>query len=299
MPDTLAHFGMQILVSKAICRQADVRWIGLGCLIPDLPWILQRLTLSFADPIDLRLYVTVQSSLFFCLLLAAALSLQLQAEDGRQLFLLLALNSLFHLLLDPFEIKWGNGTLLAAPFSWQMTRFAWFWPEQLPTLLLSAAGLLVFPFFAWRDRRREIRFIRDRKRQAAGMILLLAYLLLPLVLLNGPLLADSHYAATLQDRSSRAGKVIEFDRRPYRASSRTLDSYSGDQLRLQGGSLPEEDGIISLQGHFIDNETILVSACHVHSRLRDQSSELGIFLFLIIWLVALCEKRIRMVRISP
>jgi hypothetical protein len=211
----------------------------------------------------------------------------------------LALNCLAHLLLDLLEIKWGNGTILSAPFSWQMTSFAWFWPEEPPSRLLALAGLLIFPFFAWMERRQEIILIQDRNRQFIGLALLLVYFFLPLALRNGPLQANSHYAATLQDHQGRAGKAVAFDRRPFRASDSTLRSYSGERLRLQGGNLPEQDGIISIQGRFINNQLILVSALHRHSRLRDWASKTGIFFLLGIWLVALCEKRIRIVRVKP
>jgi hypothetical protein len=291
MPDTLAHFGVQILASKAVCRQADVRWIGLGCLLPDLPWILQRavLPLALLEPINLRLYVIIQSSLLFCLLLAAAISLQ--SANSCRIFLLLAWNCLLHLLLDPLEIKWGNGTVLFAPLSWRLTSFAYFWPEELPTQLLALTGLLVLPITAWLDRQQNIRFIKDRTRQGAGLLLLLLYLLLPLCLFNGPLQADSHYAATLL-APHRTGRLIAFDRRPFRAAEQTLLSYSGEELRLTGGNLPAQDGILSLQGCFVNQQTIRVAAWHLHSSRRDLHSQLGIFLLLSIWLVALSAKRI-------
>ncbi len=204
MPDTLAHFGAQILISKAIIQEVDCKWIGLGCLLPDLPWIAQRAVQPFGlvDPVTVRLYAVIQSSLLFSLLLAAAVSLQ--AEHSRRVFLLLALNCLLHLLLDPLEIKWGNGTMLFAPFSWQLTQFALFWPEDLPSLLLAAAGLFMFPIAVWQDRKRAIRFISDWRRQLAGAAFLLWYLLLPPALFSGPLRADSHYAATLRSGQRKA-----------------------------------------------------------------------------------------------
>ena len=292
MPDTLAHFGAQILISKALLRQTDVKWIGLGCLLPDLPWIIQRAILPCAllDPISLRLYAIIQSSLFFSLLLAAAISVQ--GEKSWQTFQLLALNCLLHLLLDPLEIKWGNGTLLAAPWSWQLTHFALFWPEELPSQLLAWLGLLIMPIAAWHDRRREVRLLRDAKRQIAGLLLLLAYLCLPLLLFSGPLRANNHYAATLLT-TQRTGERIEFDRRPFSADRQTLLAYSGEALYLKGDTLPAQDGILSIQGRFIAQQTILVTAWHYHnSYRRDWYSLIGLFLLLSIWLVAFCAKRI-------
>ena len=75
MPNTLAHLGIQGVATRAFIRTADVKWIFLGAVIPDIPWILQRLvrgTLPGVDLYELRLYATVQASLAVCLLAAAA-----------------------------------------------------------------------------------------------------------------------------------------------------------------------------------------------------------------------------------
>jgi hypothetical protein len=294
MPNTLAHFGIQTLTSKAVFRPADIKWIGLGCLIPDLPWISQRLVhpLHIVDPVDLRLYVIVQSGLFFSLLFAAAVSLQVR--NSSKIFLLLGFNCLLHLLLDPTQIKWANGTHLLSPFSWQLTTFGWYWPEQLPSLLLTLAGLIIFPLFAWKDRHREILFIRERKRQSAGFLLLALYLLVPLILLKGPLAADNHFTATLQS-SNRTGAFIEIDRKPYHAATQTISTLADEQLKIQGDNLPKHDTRISIQGKFTDNNTILISKYHVHSPMRDIYSKIGISMLLASWLLALFNKRIRIV----
>ncbi len=78
MPNTLAHFGTQALPWKLLDSKADIKWLGLGCVIPDLPWIIQRFAPSLIpgiDLIDLRIYCIIQASLFFCLLLSAAIAL--------------------------------------------------------------------------------------------------------------------------------------------------------------------------------------------------------------------------------
>ncbi|WP_417911690.1 hypothetical protein [Candidatus Electronema sp. TJ] len=294
MPDTLAHFGIQIIASKALFREADARWIGIGCLLPDLPWILQRaaLALGWANPVGLRLYAVIQSSLFFSLLLAAALSLQ--AAQSRRVFLLLTWNCLLHLLLDPLEIKWGNGSLLAAPFSWQLTSFALFWPEDMPPRLLALLGLLLFPAAAWLDiRRRELCFIRNKQRQAAGLLLLLLYILLPFGLFSGPLKKDNHFAATLL-AENRSSSWIDFDRWPYQAGSQSILAYSGETLRLAVpfDSLPAQDGTLSGRGRFLSHSEVLLAEWHLHRSGRDLRSLAGLFLLIAVWSVAIREKRI-------
>jgi hypothetical protein len=293
MPNTLAHYGIQSLISKGVFRPADVKWIGVGCLIPDLPWIFQRLIapLHAVDPIDLRLYVIIQSSLVMSLIFAGALSLQVHRST--RLFFLLAFNCLLHLLLDPTQTKWANGTHLLAPFSWQMTNFGFYWPEQYPALLLTLAGGILFPLFARKDRNREILIIAGRRQQLAGISLLALYCILPLFLLHIPLKADNHFTATLR-LEQRAGHRIEIDRQPYQAKQKTIETMSGEMLQLRGADLPRHDAKMSIQGKFIDNHTILISKYHVHSPLRDIFSLVGISMLLISWLVALFKKRIRL-----
>ena len=111
MPNTLAHFGIQGVATLVMLRQADPKWIFVGCIIPDVPWILQRIVRPvITDPdllYDLRLYTIAQASLICCLLLCGAFAV-LSANPGR-IFAILSLNSCFHLLLDAFQTKWGNG----------------------------------------------------------------------------------------------------------------------------------------------------------------------------------------------
>ena len=73
MPNTLAHFGIQGVATRMIIRNADLKWIIFGTIIPDIPWITNRILLTIVpsiDPINLRVYVIAQSSLFFCLILS-------------------------------------------------------------------------------------------------------------------------------------------------------------------------------------------------------------------------------------
>ena len=70
MPNTLIHIGVQGLIYRTLSKEFDLRYVLLACVIPDLPWIMQRLVRAVApgvDRIDLVLYSGVQSSLFFCL----------------------------------------------------------------------------------------------------------------------------------------------------------------------------------------------------------------------------------------
>ena len=106
MPNTLAHIGLQAIVTRAVFRGADLKWVYLGVVIPDLPWILRRAEGVFLPNIsayDARLYATVQSTLVLSLVLCAALACF--PIRWRAVFAILALGSLMHLLLDSLQEK--------------------------------------------------------------------------------------------------------------------------------------------------------------------------------------------------
>ena len=143
MPNTLAHLGVQGFLTRTIIREADIKWIFLGALIPDFPWIARRAILFLipqVDPIDLRLYAIAQSSLAGCLLLAAAISLL--TYKPLRIFIILAINSLLHLLIDALQTKWGNGVHLLAPVSWHTWNLGYFWPETMATYALTVLGVI-------------------------------------------------------------------------------------------------------------------------------------------------------------
>ena len=122
MPNTLLHLAVQGPISRALFRKADLKWVFAGLIIPDLPWILQRVLRRLSlepDIYNLKLYGIVQSSFFFCVLLAAGLAM-LSASFWKT-WALMAFNSGLHLLLDALEQKGGNGVCFFAHASWRMT----------------------------------------------------------------------------------------------------------------------------------------------------------------------------------
>ncbi len=144
MPNTLVHFAAQGAASRALWRRLDPRFLYLGCVLPDLPWILRRAVVAFGVPVDafdLRLYTMGLASLAITLLLAAAVAVATTAP--RRVFAWLGLNALLHLLLDATEIKFGNGVHLLAPFSWRMTSFELLPGESPVYVLLTIAGVLL------------------------------------------------------------------------------------------------------------------------------------------------------------
>jgi hypothetical protein len=289
MPNTLVHIGVQGLLTRAVARKADFKWISLGCVIPDLPWILQRavwfLGTDFISAYDLRLYTVVQSSLLACLVLCA--SAAMLSASPRRVFSVLALNSIGHLLLDALETKWANGVLLFAPFSWQLLNLGLFWPESAVILVATAFGLGYFLYAWWAKPGQSIALSMGlQARTAIGFVLLGVYLLAPLLFVADSEKANNHYMAVLRDRSQRTGKYIEFDRSYSfrRDGNLILRLFTGEEFVLVG-TLDAASGNISVRGRFVDENTVEVHDLQEHSAgFRDGASMLGLFLVAVLWL---------------
>lgn len=289
MPNTLAHIGLQGLFSRWLIREADVKWVFLGLIIPDLPWIVFRALRAFVpvDPYTLRLYAIGQSSLICCIVLSCALALL--AARPRVIFVVLALNSLVHLLLDACQKKLANGVHLFAPFSWNQINFGLFWPEDWPTHVMIIMGLF---YFLWTIRVDPDRSIGLRLNPAwrcfAAGALMLVYLLGPLALQRGLWTADSHFVRTLSQTTQRVGREIEFDRISYipRDGGAVIITFAGEEIGLVGSSF-ERPGIVSLRGRFIDEQTVAVLEMHEHAgRFRDIASYVGLILVVLTWVRA-------------
>ncbi len=294
MPNTLAHIGIQTLVSKAVYRAADIKWVAVGCIIPDLPWITQRL-ISFLVPgvdlLSLRVYCLIQASLFFCLILSGAIALLY--NHSFKVFLILGGNSLAHLLLDAMQTKWANGVHLSAPFSWQLSQFQLFWPENAISSVLTVVGLITIAYYGWSDRRFLLGLKRSFFPLLLASLLLISYVLLPFMFFNDSFEADNHYVQTLQRKEQRSGKAIGFDRCAYDKLTATITVFTKEKFKLVSDQ-PIDDGTISLLGRFADNNTIVAGMVHQHSTVRDFYSYVGLSLLLILWASALFSGKIKM-----
>jgi hypothetical protein len=291
MPNTLAHLGVQTIATKAVDHTIDVKWIAVGCIIPDIPWIMQRIVHWLApgiDSISLRAYTMVQASLFFCLLLSGALCLL--ARKKKTLFFVLSSNSLLHLLLDSLQIKWANGVHLLAPFSWHLTSLGFFWPEHWITKVLSLLGCIVLLVFAVLDRHQELDFAIKPLNTLFASLLLLLYLAAPPLFMDGPFANNNHFIQTLRDQEKRPGKAVAIDRGRYDPQTSTLQIFTGEKLLVDKIPLTKKTKI-SLKGTFQDCNTVTVSAYHVHSSQRDRYSFVGLFAVLTIWLLAIFLKK--------
>jgi hypothetical protein len=284
MPNTLAHLGVQALITRSLIRKADEKWIYVGAVLPDVGWILQRAaqrTLPGADAFDLRLYATVQTSLLVTLLLAAGVSLF--TRRWRLTFAILALNAVLHLLLDACEIKWGNGVLLFAPFSWDLMSWGRFWPDAWPAQVLTVVGLAYVIATLRRAVTTPLGLCWPSPLRAVlAAVLVSAYLVLPWVLREGPLGADAHYVQSLRDPALRADAYVEFDRERFRpdAEGGTLEFFAPPPVRVTGIDL-SRPATVSIRGRFIDERTLEVLEYYEHRGVnRDMPTVLGLVLVL-------------------
>lgn len=296
MPNTLAHIAINGFGTKALIKNADVKWIYLGIIIPDFPWIIQRSVSTIVPSVnlfDLRTYAIVQASFFFTLILAAAFA-SLSKKALRK-FLILALGVFLHLLLDSLQTKWGNGVHFFAPITWKITSFNLFFPENYITYILILLGIIFF-FMHWKIGIHSSTGIANPslKKFGLSLVFLIIYLILPLFLFSGPLSADNHYISTIKNRETRTGKYVEFDRARYiqEADEEYLYPYFKEKLYLQNFDY-NGFGKISIRGKFIDEKNIEVIEFHEHYALwRDSLSYIGIIMILLIWIFALIiEKR--------
>jgi hypothetical protein len=286
VPNTLVHFAAQGTVSHGVWRRVDARWVYLGCLLPDAPWILRRAIVGFGLPVDtydLRLYTMGQASLAVTLLLCAALAIATRAP--RLVFGILGLNALLHLLLDATEIKWGNGVHLFAPFSWRMTSFGLINGEGWLVLVLTVlgAGLVTWEIVRWRPP--AIRFELRPKRLALAAALLAAYLLLPLAFLGPVQASDSYSVNTLREVSARPGRTVGLDRTSFVASpdGGAVEMWNGERVRVTG-PVPDHDAGISLYGTFLEPDLLRVDRYVEHRGGRDWPSYLALLLLAVLWI---------------
>jgi hypothetical protein len=285
VPNTLAHFGIQGVATRLLVKDADPKWICLGTILPDVPWILRRGVLAATpgiDPIDLRLYSIGQSTLACSLLLAGALAVV--SRRPRRTFLVLGLGVLMHLLIDACQTKWGNGVHLLAPLSWDLWNFGLFWPEAWPTHALTLSGLLWFGWVWWRRAGDPVGLAPSPRRLVVATALLAAWLAAPLLLAPGAEAADAHFTATL--RRPGNGAPVELDRVRYRAEEDrdVVETWAGLEFAASGPA-PDDSATVSVRGRLPAPDRLEITNLHVHGGMsRDLPSYLGLALLLVVWL---------------
>ena len=293
MPNTIAHLGLHAVSTKAILSKADIKWIYLGAILPDIPFVIKRAATFIApnvDILDVRLFAIVQASLIFSLVLAFACSRL--SSRSRYVFLVLGFGVLLHLLIDACQIKWGNGPRFLVPFDWSLTNFGFFWPEQLPSHLMTAfGGVYVIYAFTLPIREQAKDLILPESKGLLALIAALAiYLLLPLALVDAVEQAGSGNVQLIR-MEDRSGHEIELDRVRYRrdGARMTVELYRGEFITLAGiGQDLPAAGKISVRGSFLAHDVIRANEFHINNAsYREQASMLGLGIVLFYWLIVL------------
>ncbi len=278
MPNTLCHIGIQAPLNRTVLGRDRLLWVIIACILPDLPWIILTclIPLDIFDPYDLRLYCTAQASLLLCLFLSAALACC--TKQTGKIFMILAGNCLFHLVLDALEIKWGNGVHLIAPFSWTMMHYGTLWPEHPLILGLTLIGLL-YLIGNWRSCvvYSTQLYLPEKRKTAIGLLFFGCYLLAPLFFLTQLEEANTYNIHTLRMKEQRPGKAIEFDRVHYFAEQQSLQTFSGERITVVG-SQPATSGRVSFRGHFLTPTSFAGTSHHYHRDQRDLASLIGLFM---------------------
>ena len=288
MPNTIAHFAVNGLLTRSLIKDADLKWVYLGCVIPDIPWILQRIinqTPIALDLYDLRAYCIAQASLILCIILSAAFAML--AKEKYRVFLILAMGSLLHLLLDAVQFKWANGVHLFAPFSWELLRFDLFWPESIWTHLLTAGGVIyLFTNFKTAINSDENVFTDSKPQIIVGVFLFAVWLALPFMFMQSVYKHDNHYISTLKNVELRKGKTIQIDRNTIQAIDGKVyvNIAYGERIILENIDA-SSDTTTSLKGKFTLPNTIYVDDYHEHTRFRDYASMFGLTCVFAIWII--------------
>lgn len=291
MPATPVHVAVQALATRVAVPKSDYRWMLVGCILPDIPWILRRILGPLgvvADPLQLTLYSTVQATLLFSLI--ASIGLAAVAHRPKRSFVTLALGASLHLLLDGVETKWGNSPDLFAPFAWGGFELDLFWPEH-PVSYLLAAGGLVYLAVAWeRYGSSEIPIdLSSPARMLIAGLCCVAYFAGPPLLMQEAERHDRHSVRTLKGKVPPAGAYLELDRDRYvpTDSGGRIRAYAGRWIRTDR-SLGRDPAVVSLRGRLLETGELHVQAYHVHhDRARDVLSVLGLIGIAAIWMRAL------------
>ncbi|MCB9259272.1 MAG: hypothetical protein H6612_07940 [Ignavibacteriales bacterium] len=291
MPNTLAHIAINGFSTKKISASSSLLWIYLGCIIPDIPWIIRKIISVLSPSIngyDLQAYVIVQATLFFSIILSFSFSLF--SKNILKTFLILSFGSLLHLLLDPIQIKWANGVHLFAPFSWDMTTYGIFWPESFITYLMTISGVIFFVFY-WKELKIIKPNILFKKINSfLAFLIILIYFVLPLIFMNNVVKSDNHFISTLKIENERIGKYVEMDRKDVTFNEQTnsywIKSFNKDLIELKNIERLYSNRI-SIKGRFISNNLISVIEYHENwEAFRDGASYLGILLIIFSWILA-------------
>ena len=289
MPNTLAHLAVQGVANASWQPARYLPWVLLGCVLPDVPWIANRI-LRVAnpalDPVALDLYCFVQASWLFSVLLGCAVASF--ARRPLAASALVAGNALLHLLLDAIEIKPGSGVHLFVPFSWQPVSVDLMWPEHpvVTGVTLLGAVLAVIFLVAPRFRRSLEPLVFSLRRTAVAIAAVAAYLVLPLPLGEGAWDADYRSIRSLVGSDVSVRSRVELERDPVvvRDGMPFVQTF-GREFRLITDRELADGAVVSVTGYLSGPRTIRATEVHVNDPgFRDLASIAGLLAVALVWI---------------
>ena len=295
MPNTLVHLGIQGFTSSVLHKKIDLRLVYISCVIPDIPWIIQRAIYTLhwdVDRIDLLLRSNIQASLIFSLVLCGAVAV-LTKRPGKTL-LTLSIGCIFHLLLDATQTKWGHGVLLFAPFNWQLFTFSWLWPEHLLFTILSCLSL-VFVLYTWRiSNFQPILASLNVYKITIATTLIALYLFTPVFLSESLHQSNTLQTKTFTNIANYHGETILLDRIIINHSENGLPTtvLKNGQLIQVMGLEDDQRGLMSIKAKILNENILRVEEAYQHPPyIRALWSIFGLCLVLLIFCLSYIKNR--------
>lgn len=291
MPNTLFHLAVQIPLFARFLRPGEIHFALLGAIIPDLPWVAQRLAGPLpVDSLDLRAYFVIQSSLVLSLTLSGAIASC--CKQSLRAFAWLSIGCLCHLILDAVQVKFANGALLLAPFDWRLWNWAWLPPEHWLFTLGSIAALGVLVYYRRQWQATLPTLSRSGPKFLGALLLLLIYFGLPAVWLEHAFESNHHFIGTLQRAPTLVtSEPLEMDRARYTPlPTPHIQTGTGQVFAVSGLEALQQAATVSASGILHPKQQFIVTRYVQHTDgWRDALSIVGLACLLCIWLLVVIK----------
>lgn len=279
MPDLLTHFGSTYLVFRPMGYKDEIPLMYLGALIPDMPWIANRIFyfFDFSDPIQRLAYLIPFSTPFMAVI--AALIIALTQRNTLRSFAMLLIAALFHILLDTMQTRIAEGSLLLYPASFTQYSFGWFWPEDTISYVAVGIGFIVTMFSLIVSGPRP-----GIQKTRLHLIIVLALIaaLFPVLTIDRIISANAYRTGFLEAPQKWEGKQISLERETV-ISANAIKTFSGLTVKVAGKHNLQTGQSVSIRGYY-SNGTVYPELIHYHNAPRDIFSYIALFIFVCIWL---------------
>jgi hypothetical protein len=281
LPSLMVHYGTTLLAGWPVRHQSVTTALLLGATWPDVPWMALRV-LDLWSPdelrIPLRLYAQAFHTPLMCLWGGLIFACFMQRPRPQALAFIGA--AWFHLVLDAFQTRYGNGVALLYPFSWRVYDFELFWPDGTIGLILLAMSTAVVLHAFWKGL--EPLHLR-RPSWLRVTALTLGYLLMPLATWHAAFDANVFNALFIYFPSALEGKEVGFERNALVSSKPPrLRTWYDHHLALD--QVPDEarpGDVVSLRGTYGEGQ-LKVRQFHIHSLDLHSTPSIVAFVMLVL-----------------